>query len=172
MDKLEHIFKNTAFIDVEASGLMDGSFPVEVAWFLNNIAYDKLINPFDHWDVSKWDDDAQAIHGLSLMYLKKHGERPLRLASELNHYLKGKVVVSDAPEFDDKWLDILHNSVNIKREYEVISIGRLLSYLGYNAEQGNEIFEFVRQTNDPSGRAVNGVNFLRSIYAEAIRRKM
>lgn len=163
------IWEKSALIDVEASGLMEGSFPVEVGWLVDNVFGHLVIDPSKHWDTSKWDTDAEAMHGMSLQWLTMKGVHPVRVAARMNASFKGKIVFSDSPDADLNWLDSLHRVANVKREYEVESIGRLLGYLGISAEKAYDIFDQVQQTMPSRGRALVGVRYLKTVVDYAIR---
>jgi hypothetical protein len=163
------IWKKSALIDVEASGLMQGSFPVEVGWLVDDVFGHMVIDPSKHWDTSKWDSDAETMHGLSLHWLSMKGVHPVRVASRLNLSFKGKKVFSDSPDADLNWLNELHRAANVKREYEVESIGKLLGYLGVKAEKAYDIFDQVQEIMPSRGRALVGVRYLKTVVDCAIR---
>lgn len=100
------------FLDLEASGLGEGSFPIEVGWaWLDGDSGSLLIRPSSEWDLEQWQDEAKALHGISLSDLQRAGSHPRDVADHLNAMvlLEGDpvVVVSDAPDYDQLWLDKL-----------------------------------------------------------------
>lgn len=162
------IWKKSALIDVEASGLMKGSFPVEVGWLVDNVFGHLIIDPSKHWDTTRWDVDAEAMHGLSVQTLTMKGLHPVRVAARLNQSFKGKKVFSDSPEADSDWLDELHRAADVKRDYEIESVGRLLGFLGIEAERAYEIFDAVQESMPSRGRALVGVRYLKAVVDYAI----
>lgn len=52
------------FLDIEASGLGSGSFPVEIAWVSEGGAEEShLIRPAPGW--TQWSRRAEALHGIT-----------------------------------------------------------------------------------------------------------
>ncbi len=105
----EHIM----FLDVEASGLGPTSFSIEVGWaWLDGASGALLIRPASDWDLDSWDEDAEALHGISLDQLRRDGHDPRDVAEHLNMMvlLEGDEVtaVSDAADYDQRWLDPLY----------------------------------------------------------------
>ena len=96
------------FLDFEASSLLPGSWPVEVGWAIDGGATEShLIRPPSTW--RDWDPKSEAIHGLSLPHLREHGEPidlVVRRAVEVLG-APGTTVFSDAPGWDQGWLDRL-----------------------------------------------------------------
>jgi hypothetical protein len=116
------------FLDCEASSLSHDSYPIEIAWSdeQGNIE-SHLINPYGYpKDYTDWAPDAQAIHGLSRNFLSKKGKHPEVVANRLNQALKGKVVYTDAPDFDGMWVNRLLDAVNMKRSFEFGNVESLL----------------------------------------------
>lgn len=105
------------FLDIEASSLNSGSYPIEVAWSdADGDIESHLINPYhvDRW--VDWDLHAQALHGLSREYLMKHGEAPWAVARRVMEVLRYREIYSTAPEFDQFWLDELFRAAGVKNE--------------------------------------------------------
>ena len=60
--------KRLAFIDVEASGLNEGSFPIEIGWaVLGGTAGGLLIRPDATWLHDAWDKTAEEQDMLDLL---------------------------------------------------------------------------------------------------------
>lgn len=156
-----------ALVDVEASGLMKGSFPVEVAWTTGTSIDSMLINPDNVWDTGRWDVDAEALHGISIQQLKRSGRHPQIVAATLENTFRGRIVFSDSPSHDSLWLDVLHDAVGVSRTYKVESLGKLLAFMSVTAEEAYGVFETVRKSFDPRGRAEAGVNFLKVVVETA-----
>ena len=105
-------------IDFEASSLpLPGqrSFPIEVAigWVPDGSQpwdfriREWLIAPEREWLKWTWDPAAQAIHGLSLEYLRQKGEPRGRVAQQLLVTIGDRILLSDAPDYEFRWLDTL-----------------------------------------------------------------
>lgn len=107
------------FIDFEASGLADDSYPIEVAW---NVADETieghLISPETVADWTHWDDSAQAnAHGISRRELKRFGQPPQKVARRINERLHDMTVYSDAPLFDGFWLSRLFDAAQMQPSF-------------------------------------------------------
>lgn len=95
-----------AFLDLEASSLHHDSFPIEIGWvFEDGSGESFLIRPEPGW--KDWSSDAQALHGLCMETLLREGLPATEVARRAADALKGRLVVSDAPGADQKWLDRL-----------------------------------------------------------------
>ncbi|HSH83850.1 MAG TPA: hypothetical protein VK979_01635 [Guyparkeria sp.] len=96
------------FLDIEASSLGRASYPIEIAWSdPTGEVETHLIDPNHILDWTDWDPAAQAVHGLSRRYLSEHGEDPKLVAGRIQAVLAGQSVYSDAPEYDQGWLEVL-----------------------------------------------------------------
>lgn len=111
------------FTDVEASSLGQNSYPIEIAWNLEDGSIEShLINPYLVEEWTDWDPGAQAVHGLSRAYLADHGEHPDSVAHRMNQVLAGKTVYSDAITFDGMWIGELFAGAMIEREFKIKDI--------------------------------------------------
>lgn len=93
------------FIDVESSALVSG-YPVEVAFCDDGLNVSKwLVRPHERWAALNWNDEAQAIHGLSQAYLQAEGMPAEQVAAEIADRLTGiRFIWSDNPAYDAHWL--------------------------------------------------------------------
>lgn len=102
------------FIDFEASSLAPKSWPIEVgiAWVDNGrvVAEAKLICPEPTWSMDDWHPASEKVHGIPRSALNE-AETAESVAMWLRGKLQGKHIVSDAPEFDQRWLDSLMQSI-------------------------------------------------------------
>lgn len=93
------------FVDIEASGLHGGSYPIEIGWAdIDLNAGSFLLSPHDTWTKLDWDPMSEKVHGIALEDCMKNGIPVPRAISIMNEVLKGKRPVSDAPSFDGFWL--------------------------------------------------------------------
>lgn len=164
----ETLRRKIAFIDVEASGLMTGAFPVEVAWQTDEGKGEALLDPSGHWDESRWDPDAQAMHGIALPELRRRGRHPRVVAASLEAALAGRLVFSDSPAHDMSWIDMVHSAGDVKRTYRIETVGRLIGHLGVSASRAYGIFDAVRRTHPPRGRARQGVAYISAVFETAL----
>lgn len=108
-------------IDLEASGLESESYPIEVGvCFEDGSVYSSLIKREPGW--THWSNDSEKIHNISRQTLTEEGVHATTVANRLNEMLREKIVYSDAQSHDEFWIDVLFNTVGIKREFEIRSI--------------------------------------------------
>jgi hypothetical protein len=96
------------FIDVEASSLSMSSHPIEIAWvWETGQGEGYLIRPEPDW--TDWSQASETVHGISRAELERDGSAATLVARRLRQVLgsPGDCVVSDAPAFDQVWIDTL-----------------------------------------------------------------
>lgn len=99
------------FLDFEASSLASASYPIEVAWSLPDGTIEShLISPagIERW--TDWSAQAERLHGISRTQLLAEGQSPAWICRRLNEQLAGQIVYTDAPEYDQTWLDELFSA--------------------------------------------------------------
>jgi hypothetical protein len=121
------------FLDIEASGLGSGTFPIEVA-YASSIG-DKneyLIKPTDEWlNHGLWCSNAEHhIHKVSRGVLIENGVNVLDVANTLNKSLCGKLVLCNDLEYDGIWLTELFKAANIGVQFTLTDIRYLYEYWG------------------------------------------
>lgn len=115
-----------AIIDVEASGLGPGSYPIEVGCVLPcGTPFCSLIHPEPEWH--RWDTDAERAHGIRREALYMYGRRPTEVARQLNDVLRGRTVYCDAWSEEGGWLALLFDSARSKKRFRVQPLRALLS---------------------------------------------
>jgi len=103
------------FIDIEASGLHEGSYPIEIAWadpMLGGQCF--LIKPMPGWGERDWSYESERVHGIPRARLLAEGIDAVEAAERLNAALRGKEVYSDAPNYDGMWLWRLFNDTKVR----------------------------------------------------------
>ncbi|SHH57836.1 3'-5' exonuclease family protein [Ferrimonas marina] len=114
------------WIDIEASGLEMASYPIEVGFASNtgSLRESFLIDPDtvpQGVDWTFWSTAAEGIHKIPREQLA--GQLSVYEAAErLNSLLRGCRVLSDAQDFDRRWLDRLHAAAGVDPTYEVIGL--------------------------------------------------
>jgi len=129
-------------IDVEASGLHDGSYPTEVAWVGHDLLRGGscLVRPPTHWLASPWSAEAEAVTGISQVMLGCYGLPPEVVAEHLNADLAGELPLTDAPLMDGRWLTMLFNEAGVAPSWTLpaddrpCDVGRVV--LGILSEAG------------------------------------
>ncbi|MCQ0091620.1 hypothetical protein [Roseovarius sp. M141] len=101
-----------AALDFEASSLAPDSWPIEVglSWLEsgNVQTWSSLIQPAPSWSLSAWSVQSAAVHGIALEVLQD-APSASAVVDDLFERLEEKVLVSDAPEFEARWLSrLLH----------------------------------------------------------------
>lgn len=102
--------ENFAILDFEASSLSQESWPIEVglSWIANSYVqtWSSLIRPNPAWDLSDWSPQSAEVHGIALSELESAPSAAEVVAASRN-VLGGRKLVSDAPEFEARWLERL-----------------------------------------------------------------
>ena len=120
------------FVDVEASGLYRGSFPIEIGVSDDGLdARSWLIRPDTKWTISDWSLESENVHGISQHKLAAEGLPVAQVATELARHCLLKTVISDAPDLDGKWLFRLFDAAGMEIPFVVRSfVDALCSELG------------------------------------------
>ena len=145
---LEQGEQAVAVIDLEASGLGYGTYPIEVGVALIRrldqpvLTWSMLIKPTADWlKFGLWSSQSAAVHGILISELQESGRAATDVADWLNATFATKTIVaSDAPRHDQDWLDTLFRAADREqlftlRHLEVLTSGfssddlRQLAYL-------------------------------------------
>ncbi|EDZ46847.1 exonuclease superfamily [Rhodobacterales bacterium Y4I] len=127
------------FIDFEASSLSPASWPIEVGLAkIDNdeiVVKSRLIRPHDSWAMSEWHLESTEVHGIQLEELSVAAP-----AEEVAHWLslevEGCLLVSDAPEFDQRWLDRLLETLSTDHDLKLADFDQVV-WWAFSEEQGN-----------------------------------
>lgn len=113
------------FGDIEASGLDDASYPIEIGWSLpDGSVRSYLIRPEPEW--THWDEAAEDLHGISRREIEQAGLSPAEVAAEMNRDLAGLTLFFDGGAFDKAWILKLFAAAGITATFNVSSVFRLL----------------------------------------------
>lgn len=103
------------FLDFEASSLDPDSWPVEVglAWLAEDGVQvrSSLIQPHYDWPMHAWSRVSARVHGIPLRELRRAPPAP-DVARWVAGLVADGVLVSDAPEWDGRWLARLNDAVD------------------------------------------------------------
>ena len=95
-------------VDLEASGLGSDGWPIEVgvAWLDGDAvrSNSRLIRPRPEWPEEGWIWESAQVHGISREALDQHGHDPDEVALWFQRVAWGYDLLSDAPEYDGRWL--------------------------------------------------------------------
>lgn len=116
------------FFDFEASSLSPKSWPIEVAVariFQGRIVCQpKLIRPALSWAMTDWHSESEEVHGIPREALET-AESAEDVAGELREELKARLVLSDAPELDQRWRDRLMRTIGGATEIRLNDLNRV-----------------------------------------------
>lgn len=103
-----------ATLDFEASSLSENSWPIEVglSWLEGGEVrtWSRLIRPASEWNLADWSPNSAVVHGIPLEDLEDAPDA-CKVTKELLTQLGGRRLVSDAPEFETRWLSRLVKAV-------------------------------------------------------------
>lgn len=96
-----------AFLDVEASGLGSGSYPIELGWAIPwSASGGVLIRPALDW--TYWNPASERLfHRISRQHLEQHDVPPAQALAQIIKAVQGHQVYSADPDFDVHWLGLL-----------------------------------------------------------------
>jgi hypothetical protein len=123
-------------LDIEASGLGAGSYPIEVGVVLpDGSGHCSLVRPQPDW--RHWDPAAEAVHGIARATVLQHGRPVAEVAAALNRLLGGITVYTDAWSQDYSWLHRLYDAAEAVPNFRLASIESVLGAV--EAERWNAI---------------------------------
>lgn len=104
------------FLDFEASGLEAGSWPIQIGIARvqddDTVSiHEELIRPHPTWPEKLWSPVSAQVHGIPRSALDAAAEAH-QVATRVIDLLAGRTLVSDAPEFDERWLHMLTATVD------------------------------------------------------------
>jgi hypothetical protein len=162
MNKLKEPF----VIDVEASGLQNASYPIEVGVALaGGEKFCHLIKPLDSW--VHWDQKAEQVHNISQKTLFEHGDSVTDVANALNELLSDKVLYTDGWVVDKPWLTMLFHAANLPMKFSVSPIELILSE-GQMAIWHETKDDLLAQTNITRHRASNDAWVVQETYRRTL----
>lgn len=121
------------FLDLEASSLLPGSFPIEIAWVdEDGRGESHLIRPPERWlrrdrGMPGWSAESERVHGIGLQQLLDQGEPVEEVARRAKEALLGSTVIvaSDAPDFDGRWLATLLDAGGVRTRATLVEVSRV-----------------------------------------------
>ena len=125
------------FLDFEASSLLPGSFPIEVAWVLaDGTGESHLIKPTDGWlDPARgnpgWSAESERVHGIPLSTLMEQGNPAEEVAARAEAVLSSiqGLACSDGPSHDAYWLQRLYEAGGIRHDASLVDVRRVYGML-------------------------------------------
>jgi len=112
-------------LDIEASGFGAGSYPIEVGVVLpDKRSFCTLVKPEADW--THWDAKAEALHGISREMLMRHGKPAQLVAEQLDLFLAGLTVYTDAWCHDYSWTNRLYHAAGRVPLFKLASLDEVL----------------------------------------------
>lgn len=143
-----------AFLDIEASGLHDTSYPIEIGWSddgLNSSSF--LIRPQDDWGVRDWSHESEQVHGIPRERLFDEGIPVLEAAERLNAEMMGKRVFSDHPRMELFWLRRLYVAAGWRVAFTVVEeTHAIVLHLQPKAHESQYLMQRFAQSQDLAER--------------------
>lgn len=100
---------NLIFLDFEASSLTPNSWPVEIglSWLRDDgevESHARFIRRHPTWSMDDWSEQSAAIHQIPYGVLETEGLEAPDAAEWFMETTQGRLIGTDAPEFEAKWL--------------------------------------------------------------------
>lgn len=113
-------------IDIEASGFGRGGYPIEIGVSMSDgEAHCFLIQPYEDW--THWEVEAERLHRLSRETIVRFGMNGGYVARQLNKYLEGQTVYTDAWGHDSSWLALLYDRAEIRQHFKLEHLASITS---------------------------------------------
>lgn len=135
MSLLDRTDLTIAIMDIEASGFGPASYPIEIgiALIRGTAAriqlWETLIRPTPEWANSGlWSKASAEVHGIQKEELDA-GREAAEVAEKLNLLLKSTLVVTDAPSYDQTWLDRLYAAAGCEQRFILNDFDLLTGHL-------------------------------------------
>lgn len=112
------------FMDFEASGLGQQSYPIQVAWSAADgmVSECWFIEPAaDHkWALEEgWDAAAERLHGIVFATLREQGKPAAWVAARMNEQLAEQTVYVDGGAFDRVWCEQLFAAAGMEQRFRI-----------------------------------------------------
>jgi DNA polymerase III epsilon subunit-like protein len=106
------------FLDFEASSLSQDSWPIEIGLSWVEIdavrTWSSLIRTDPSWDSTDWSPQSAAVHRISVENLRQ-APTPQSVVAAFMTICSGAPLISDAPGFDQRWLDrLMHTQADAR----------------------------------------------------------
>ena len=124
-------------LDLEASAFGPKSYPIELGIAVIQgptspiRTWSALIKPTDDWEANGlWSRQSAAVHGITIEELRREGRSIEAACDTLNALLRpAAAVVTDAPMYDQCWLDRLFGAAGKEQQFIIYDFERLAGCL-------------------------------------------
>lgn len=155
--------RRIAILDVEASALEAGSFPIEVGVALVRGPSEpigvgaKLIRSTKKWlDTGVWSKSSEAVHGIPLELLQREGEPVEEVCDWLNGLLgTDTIIATDAPRYDQDWLDTLFAAADREQKFRIFDFQVLTR--DFSADQHRHLAYLLGRDSAPHRAAADAL---------------
>ncbi len=159
------------FLDLEASGLASGSWPIEVG--LAEITEDgaivsvsQLIRPDPGWSEDHWSLQSAAIHGIPRRDLDA-APKARKVAEWTMDQMAGRIAVSDAPGYDSRWLTMLLRIIDPQPRVRIVDFDQLVA-MTYDYEGVRRVYQKLDAMPVPHRAAADAERLARAFIAGKI----
>lgn len=123
------------FVDLEASGIHQASYPIEIGWSADDEGEPSsfLVRPTSGWTRADFTDAALAIHKIPYETLTADGVSVESACRRLASAWTGAILVSDNPSADGKWLARLYNAADQACPWPLIDFDVITAALAQHA---------------------------------------
>lgn len=114
--------RSFAMLDIEASAL-EGGWPIEVglSWLDEAGApqgWSSLVRPARSWSERGWSETSARVHGIARCHLDGAPEAS-QIATDFLKRVGGRILLSDAPEFDGFWMNLLLGTIGAQGQVQL-----------------------------------------------------
>lgn len=142
-------------VDIEASGLHEDSYPIQIAWSNGENKYSCFVKPEPSW--LHWDAMAEEMHGIQRSFLMAKGLPVQQVARTMNEQLQGLTVHSDAIQFDLAWCKRLFDAAGTDMGFEIADFWLLLvPYVPMHVRNQQDLAVWVESIKDVDKSMLNG----------------
>lgn len=165
---MRHQLGGLIFLDLEASGLSPGSWPIEIG--LAEVAEDgeiasvsQLIRPDPGWSDDHWSSQSAAVHGIprrALDAAPTAGE----VAQWTMDQMADRIAVSDAPSYDGRWLTMLLRIVDPEPRVRIVDFNQLVA-MTYDYDGVRRVYQALDALPVPHRAAADAERLARAFIA-------
>jgi DNA polymerase-3 subunit epsilon len=148
----EHPFLRVAFLDFEASSLDADGWPIELglSWIDESLeiqTFDSLIRPSHEWPEHAWSPASAAVHRIPRRDLDNAPD-VTTVVPKLLQALDGRIALSDAPEFDQAWLDTLFAASDLTDAFRLRDFDGV-TMAAFPSRTLDKVYEYLHRTQAP-----------------------
>lgn len=129
-----------AVLDLEASALGQGSYPIEVGVAIIRpvplpiLTWSTMIRPTEAWlATGVWSPASAAVHGIPLETVRQQGMAVENVCEQMNQLLGyNSIVATDAPRDDQDWLDTLFQAAKQEQLFTLYDFDLLTGGLDHD----------------------------------------